>query len=118
MSYLHNMNVSQTYTMYEGLLPSKILEKMLDEWYEKTLGTMNSPDAKERLLEILKKTCAAVIAVKVEEVMGKQGIGAGDARNGGTGGVAAPASGLVQNTIGNNTQPIMNWGTINYNNKQ
>ena len=115
MSYSHNMNVSQTYTMYEGLLPSKILEKMLDDWYEKTLCTMSPADAKKRLHEILEKTCARVIAAKVEEVMGKQGTGAGDARNGGTGGVPAPASGLVQNTIGNNTQPIMNWGTINYN---
>ena len=71
MSYSHNMNVSQTYTMYEGLLPSKILEKMLDDWYVTTLCTMSSADAKRRLLEILKKTCARVIAVEVEEVMWK-----------------------------------------------
>ena len=71
MSYLHNMNVSQTYTMYEGLLPSKILEKMLDDWYEKTLCTMSSADAKKRLLEILENTCEPVIAVDLEEAMGK-----------------------------------------------
>ena len=115
MSYSHNMNVSQTYTMYEGLLPSKILEKMLDDWYEKTLCTMSPADAKKRLHEILKKTCPPVIAVKVEEVMGMQGIGPGYGRNGGTGGVPAPARGLVQNTMGNNTQPIMNFGTMNFN---
>ena len=69
MSYSHNMNVSQTYTMYEGLLPSKILEKMLDAWYNKTLHKMIPDDAKSRLHEILKDTCEPVIAK--ETVMGK-----------------------------------------------
>ena len=98
------MNVSQTYTMYEGLLPSKILEKMLDDWYEKTLCTMSPADAKKRLHEILEKTCSPVIAVKVEEVMGKQEIGAGDGRDGRAGDVPAPAPGSAfqQNTSGDN----------------
>ena len=38
---------------------------------------MSTAYAKEKLHEILDNTCAAVIAVEVEEVMGKQ-IGAGD----------------------------------------
>ena len=71
MSYLHNMNVSQTYTMYEGHLPSEILEKMLDDWYEKTLCKMSPADAKRRLHVILEETCAPVVAVEVEEVIGK-----------------------------------------------
>ena len=44
MSYSQNMNVSQTFTMYERQLPSKILEKMLDDWYNKTLCKMTSAD--------------------------------------------------------------------------
>ena len=71
MSYSHNMNVSETYTMYEEsrYLPSKILEKMLDAWYNKTLHQMIPDDAKSRLHEILKDTCEPVIAK--ETVMGK-----------------------------------------------
>ena len=85
MSYSHNMDVSETYTMCEKYLPSTILERLLEDWYVKTLCKMSPAEAKRRLHEILKKTCAPVIVVKVEEVMGKKGIGAGDRRDGGLG---------------------------------
>ena len=113
MSFFHNMNVSETYKMCEEsrYLPSKILEKMLDEWYNKTLFEMSPADAKRRLDEILKKNCAPVIAGELRKVMGKQEIVAGD----------VPATGLQSavhqmNTTGNNNQPIMMLGgTLNFN---
>ena len=71
MSYPHNMNVSQTFTKNERQLPSKILEKMLDDWYNKTLCKMTSADAGRRLLKILENTCEPVIAVDLEKAMGK-----------------------------------------------
>ena len=64
MSYSHNMNVSETYTMYEEAkyFPSKILEKMLDDWYDEALFNMSPADAKRRLHGILKETCKPIIA--------------------------------------------------------
>ena len=119
MSYSHNMNVSETFTMCEEkrYLPSKILEKMLDDWYKKTLGKMSPADAKKRFHEILKKSCAPVIAGDLEKVMRK--IEAGDGRDAGAGDAPAPGSqsAVHQNTTGDNNQPIMNWGTINFHNK-
>ena len=111
MSYSHNMNVSETYKMCEEsrYLPSKILEKMLDDWYSKTLFEMSPTDAKRRLHEILKKNCAPVISGELKKVMGKLEIG------------DAPAPGLQSafhqmNTSGNNNQPIMMLGgTLNFN---
>ena len=102
-------------------LPSKILEKMLDDWYNKSLFQMNPADAKRRLHEILKKTCVPVIAVELGKVMGMQESAAGDGVSGwgGAGGVPAPTSaGPVHqmNTTGNYTQPIMMLGgTLNIN---
>ena len=122
MSYSHNMNVSETYKMSEEsrYLPSKILEKMLDEWYDKTLFKMSPADAQRRLHEILKKNCVAVIAGELEKVMGIQETGAGAGDGGGDGGGAgdgpAPSPGHQMNTIGNYTQPIMMLGgTLNIN---
>ena len=69
MSYSHNMNVSETYTMYEEAkcFPSKILEKMLDDWYSKALFNMSPADAKRRLHGILKENCAPIIAGELSE---------------------------------------------------
>ena len=59
MSYSHNMNVHEIYKMCDEsrCLPTKILEKMLDDWYDKTLFKMSPTDAKKRLHEILKNNC-------------------------------------------------------------
>ena len=120
MSYSHNMNVSETYKMSEEsrYLPSKILEKMLDEWYDKTLFKMSPADAQRRLHEILKKNCVAVIAGELEKVMGIQETGAGAGGGGGVsaGAGPAPSPSHQMNTTGNYTQPIMMLGgTLNIN---
>ena len=114
MSFSHNMNVSETYKMCEEYrnLPSKILEKMLDDWYDKTLFQMSPVDAQRRLHEILKKNCVPVIAGELGKVMRIQETGAG----GGAGAVPAPGlqPGHQMNTTGNYTQPIMMLGgTLN-----
>ena len=119
MSYSHNMNVSETYKMCEEsrYFPSKILEKMLDDWYDKTLFKMNPADAQRRLLEILKKNCVAVIAGELGKVMGIQETGAGaGGGGGGAGDGPAPSPGHQMNTTGNYNQPIMMiGGTLNIN---
>ena len=69
MSYSHNMNVSETYTKCEEAkyIPSKILEKMLDDWYKKALFKMSPADAKRRLQGILQENCAPIIAGELLE---------------------------------------------------
>ena len=106
--------------MYEGHLPSEILEKMLDDWYDKTLFKMSPAEAKKTLHEILKKNCVPVIAGELEKLMGIQEIDSGDGVDGAGDGVAgdAPAGGAghQMNTTGNYNQPIMMLGgTININ---
>ena len=123
MSYSHNMNVNQRYKMCEEsrYFPSMILEKMLDDWYEHALFPLSPADAQKRLLEILKKNCAPVIAGELEQVMGMQEIGAGAGAGAGAGDPPAPGlqssgPGHQMNTSGNYTQPIMMLGgtiTIN-----
>ena len=119
MSYSHNMNVSETYKMSEEsrYLPSKILEKMLDDWYEHALFPLSPADAQKRLLEILKKNCAPVIAGELEQVMGMQEIGTGaGAGDPPAPGLQSSGPGHQMNTSGNYTQPIMMLGgtiTIN-----
>ena len=67
MSLSHNMDVLKTYSQCErdGESLERILERMLDEWYEKKVSSLSPSEAVKELERILEVTCPTSVCERL-----------------------------------------------------
>ena len=69
MSYDYNLNVSQTFQDCSEARerPFKILERLLDDWYEETLCQMTPVEARAKLVAVLESCCSSMVAISLKK---------------------------------------------------
>ena len=67
MSFSQNMDVVRTYRQCErnGESPERTLERMLEEWYEKTVSSLSPSEAVKELERILEVTCPTLVCERL-----------------------------------------------------
>ena len=69
LSYEHNMGLYTTFTrgMKRDDLPETILQDMLDQWSDQTIGSLSPAEASQLLIRHLEQTCSDFVVHSIKE---------------------------------------------------